>query len=205
METKVSLREKAVVLPCGVQPREARPSNPPDSPAYKLTTLSPHPSSLPKPSPPPSPPPAAATSAQPQPPPPPPPPTGEDEDDPGVGDDGDPGGGDRQGLREDDLRDGAAGHADPQLQAPQPRLPAAGGRAEAKGGRLVRHPQDHGRHPDRHLPRPEPHHRGHQGLPLQDAVRVRPLPHQRLHHRRQPRHRDQELPRREEGEEGGHA
>uniref|UniRef100_A0A453DNW5 Large ribosomal subunit protein uL6 alpha-beta domain-containing protein n=1 Tax=Aegilops tauschii subsp. strangulata TaxID=200361 RepID=A0A453DNW5_AEGTS len=60
------------------------------------------------------------------------------EDDPGVGDDGDPGGGDGEGVDEDDHGDGAAWNADSQLQAPQPRLPAAGGRAEAQGGRLVR-------------------------------------------------------------------
>ncbi|XBI34094.1 hypothetical protein VPH35_119937 [Triticum aestivum] len=48
MESKVSLREKAVMLPCGVQPREARPSNPTESPAYKHATLSPHPTLSPQ-------------------------------------------------------------------------------------------------------------------------------------------------------------
>ncbi|KAF7105700.1 hypothetical protein CFC21_106478 [Triticum aestivum] len=65
MGSKVSLREKAVMLPCGVEPREARSNNPTDSPAYKHATLSPHPSSLPKPSP--------LPSSSPPPPPPPPP------------------------------------------------------------------------------------------------------------------------------------
>ena len=64
---------------------------------------------------------------------------------------------------------------------------------------MVRFEEDHGGDQDRDQPRAEPDHGSHQGVPLQDEVRVRSLPHQRQHRQLQRKHRDPELFGREEG------